>query len=84
MVTDFAIRNEEVEVGDGATVRDVIESLALKHPRFKDYLVDSRTGQFQYGILVALNQKDVRGLKGLDTEVHEADSITFYPPISGG
>ena len=84
LVTDFAIKNDEIDVGKEATIREVIEILNRKYQKFKEYLIDPKTGGLQYGILVALNQKDVRSLKGLDTSVHEGDSVSFYPPISGG
>jgi molybdopterin synthase sulfur carrier subunit len=84
LVTDFAIKNDEIEVEKDSTIREIIEILNSKYQKFKEYLIDPKTGDLQYGILVALNQKDVRSLKGLDTAVHEGDTISFYPPISGG
>jgi len=78
------VRNEELEV-ETATVGCVIKELAKKYGRrFKDLILNPATGQLQYGIIVALNNRDVRSLEGLDTKVNEGDVISLLPPIPGG
>jgi molybdopterin converting factor small subunit len=83
-VTDAAFRNEEIEVGEETTVQDLIRALGKNYDGFENDLIDPKTRELQYGIIVAINQVDVRVLQGLKTRVRDGDSIAFYPFISGG
>ncbi len=35
-------------------------------------------------VKVLVNGRDVRGLDGLDTELHDGDVVSFFPPVAGG
>ena len=83
-VTDLAFRNEDIEVDEETTVQDLIRALDKKYDGFEKNLIDPKTRELQYGVIVAINQVDVRGLQGLKTGVHDGDSVAFYPLISGG
>jgi len=83
-VTDLAFRNEEIEVDEETTVQDLIRALDKKYDGFEKNLIDLKTRKLLYGVIVTINQVDVRGLKGLKTGVHDGDSVAFYPLISGG
>ncbi|MEM1658699.1 MAG: MoaD/ThiS family protein [Candidatus Jordarchaeales archaeon] len=69
-----------VRVGEGASVRDVL-SAALNGEAFKR-VVDG--GRVAPGMLILLNERDVRVLKGLDTEVRDGDVITILGVVHGG
>ena len=83
-VTDLAFRNEEIEVGEETTVQDLIRVLDKKYGGFEKNLIDPKSRELQYGVIVAINQVDVRGLQGLKTGIHDGDFVAFYPFISGG
>jgi molybdopterin synthase catalytic subunit len=59
----------DVEVASGASVRDLIDVLAVRIPALK-----SAAG------MVALNQSYV----GPDVVLHDGDEAAFIPPVSGG
>ena len=83
-VIDLAFRNEEIEVGEETTVQDLIRALDKKYDGFEKNLIDPKTRELQYGVIVAINQVDVRGLQGLKTWVHDGDTVAFNPFVSGG
>jgi len=62
---------EELEVPDGTTVRELLEILTDKYPPLKNELED---------LNVSLNGKYV----GLDEVLHDGDVVAIFPPVSGG
>ena len=74
----------EAEVGaDGATVGDVLRSLANRHPDTADQLF-SPDGELNRYVNVYLNDEDVRVLDGLGTAVKDGDSVVILPAMAGG
>ena len=67
----------------GASVGDVLRSLADQHPATQSQLF-SGEGQLNRYVNVYLNDEDVRVLDGLDTNVSEADTIVILPAMAGG
>ncbi|MCU0313634.1 MAG: MoaD/ThiS family protein [Solirubrobacteraceae bacterium] len=72
----------EVSAG-GATVGEVLRSLAEAHPETRGQLFDD-AGELNRYVNVYLNDEDVRVLDGLDTAVGEADGIVILPAMAGG
>jgi len=74
----------EAEVGaEGATVGDVLRSLADRHPDTSEQLF-SPDGELNRYVNVYLNDEDVRVLDGLDTPVAESDTVVILPAMAGG
>jgi sulfur-carrier protein len=74
----------ESEVGaDGATVGQVLRSLADAHPDTRGQLF-ADDGQLNRYVNVYLNDEDVRVLDGLDTAVAESDTVVILPAMAGG
>jgi MoaE-MoaD fusion protein len=72
MLRDLVGRpSDESEFPPGATLRDVFEAYAARHPRVRE-LAPS--------IVVARNQEFAE----LSTPVEEGDEVAFLPPVSGG
>jgi molybdopterin converting factor small subunit len=67
----------------GATVGEVLRSLAEAHPETRGQLFDD-AGELNRYVNVYLNDEDVRVLDGLDTAVGEADGIVILPAMAGG
>jgi sulfur-carrier protein len=73
---------KEVEAS-GASVGDVLRSLAQQHPATESQLF-SEDGELNRYVNVYLNDEDVRVLDGLDTSVSESDTIVILPAMAGG
>jgi MoaD family protein len=74
----------EAEVSaEGATVGDVLRSLAQAHPGTAQQLF-SDGGELNRYVNVYLNDEDVRVLEGLETPVADADTVVILPAMAGG
>ena len=74
----------EAEVAaDGATVGEVLESLAGEHPETRDQLFGA-DGSLNRYVNVYLNDEDVRVLDGLETTVADGDTVVILPAMAGG
>ena len=74
----------EAEVSaEGATVGDVLRSLADRHPDTAAQLF-SPAGELNRYVNVYLNDEDVRFLGGLETSVADGDNVTVLPAVAGG
>jgi molybdopterin converting factor small subunit len=67
----------------GATVGEVLQSLAAAHPETRGQLFDD-AGELNRYVNVYLNDEDVRVLDGLDTAVGETDGLVILPAMAGG
>jgi molybdopterin synthase sulfur carrier subunit len=72
----------QVEV-DGATVGEVLHSLAGRHPDTADQLF-SGDGELNRYVNVYVNDEDVRVQDGLATKVGEGDTVVILPAMAGG
>ena len=73
--------NRQVET-DGATVRDLLESLCVTYPALRDRLFDgTELPQF---LNVFIDGTDVRLLGGLDTAVDNGATVILLPAVAGG
>lgn len=61
----------DCEVGDPATVKDVWQTLAVRHPAL---------APFASSVSCAVNAEYAK----LRTVVHDGDEVAFLPPVSGG
>jgi len=68
---------------DGATVRDVVGDLVSRYPTLSQQVLDAEGGLNRF-VNVFLNDTDVRHLEGLDTPVHDTDSLVLLPAMAGG
>ena len=68
---------------DGATVGEVLRSLASEHPDTEGQLF-SEDGDLNRYVNVYLNDEDVRVLDGLDTAVAATDTVVILPAMAGG
>ena len=73
---------KEVEAS-GASVGDILRSLAEQHPATESQLF-SEEGDLNRYVNVYLNDEDVRVLDGLETSVSDSDTIVILPAMAGG
>ncbi len=67
----------------GGDLRTLIENLDREFPGFKDRLLDEEQNVKRF-INIFLNDKDVRQLQGLSTQVGETDEVSIIPAMAGG
>jgi len=75
--------NQEVVEADGATIRELIESLERTYPGLKDRICDEQD-QIRRFVNVFLNDEDVRFLNESETQVKLGDEVIIVPAIAGG
>lgn len=67
----------------GSSVMDLIMALSEAHGEvFREQILEGEELRSLVKILV--NGQDVRGLRGLFTELREGDTVSFFPPAAGG
>ena len=78
-----AVGGEKELSADGASVRDVLQSVADRHPETEAQLF-SPDGELNRYVNVYLNDEDVRVLDGLDTSIGDGDTLVILPAMAGG
>jgi molybdopterin converting factor small subunit len=68
--------------GSGATLAELLGDLDARHGGLRERLVDD--GGLRRFVNVYLNDEDVRFLGGLQTPVHDGDTVTVLPAVAGG
>jgi molybdopterin synthase sulfur carrier subunit len=77
----FESKSVQIEVGTGATVKDLLNLLCNTHER-RETLFDK--GKLKPHILVMKNGRHIRHLKELATQLNDGDTVSVFPPIAGG
>ena len=73
----------QLELPLGATCGQALRRLAELEPEVGKLLF-APSGGIRDHLHVFLNGRNVATLRGLDTELSEGDTISFFPPIGGG
>ncbi len=74
---------QEMVSVDGKTIRELVDNLEQSYPGFQDRICDEKK-QIRRFVNIYVNEEDIRFLKGVDTEIKEADDISIIPAIAGG
>jgi molybdopterin synthase sulfur carrier subunit len=72
----------DVVEAQGATVRDVLDSLGAKYPGITGRLFEN--GQVRRFINLYVNDEDVRYLDNLQTALKDGDELSIIPAVAGG
>ena len=72
------------QVGEGATIGNLMRKLAEEHQAFGAVIFDTRTAQLSGQVVITLNDRFVETLAGLDTKIQDGDTIRLFPIIAGG
>ena len=67
----------------GATVGQVLNALAERHPDTREQLFGP-DGELNRYVNIYLNDEDVRVLEGLETPASDADTVVILPAMAGG
>ena len=76
-------KNQEVVEAEGATIRELIDSLERTYPGLKERICDDQD-QIRRFVNVFLNDEDVRFLEESETLVRSGDEVSIVPAIAGG
>ena len=68
---------------EGATVREVLDSLYKRYDGLGERLADE-SGSLRRFVNVYLSGEDIRFLDGLDTPVDDGAELTILPAVAGG
>jgi molybdopterin converting factor small subunit len=83
-LAELAGGSRVVEVhGSPATVRAVLDAVALTHPAVERRVRDE-TGQLRRFVNVYVGDDDVRYAEGQDTAVRDGDVVHVLPSVAGG
>ena len=74
----------EREIKTGASVGELIGSLALENPTFGEMIFDLKQRRLSGHVTVVLNGMLLESLDGLDTRVGDGDILRLFPVIAGG
>jgi len=74
---------QESVVVNGATVREALNELTVRHPSLKKHLF-SDNGDLRSFVNIYVNDEDIRYLKKEHTTLDEKDVVSIIPSIAGG
>jgi molybdopterin synthase sulfur carrier subunit len=80
---DILGKDLEVNLENGSTIKELLDSLCASHQRMKSALFDE-SGKVREYVILMKNRKDVESLEGLKTTLSEGDEVAILPPIAGG
>jgi molybdopterin synthase sulfur carrier subunit len=75
--------NRTVEA-EGATVREVLDSLIAEYPSLRERIYPDGSGELPQFLNVFIDGTDVRLAQGLDTPVGESATVILLPAVAGG
>ena len=70
-------------VPEGATVRDLLRILGSRSPVLLPGILDD-CGELKPYVNILKGGRNIRFIKGLNTELTEGDVIAIFPPLAGG
>jgi len=73
---------ERQVLADGATVRELLDDLAVRFPRLGARIFDN--GSIAPFVNVYVDSEDVRMRDGLDTPVDDGSTVILLPAMAGG
>jgi sulfur-carrier protein len=76
-------QNQEVVEAEGATIRELIQSLEQSYPGLKERICDDQDHIRRF-VNIFLNDEDVRFLNESETQVKSGDEVSIVPAIAGG
>ncbi len=76
-------KEQNVEVKEGSTIRDLLEGLISTRPSLKSAIFDD-SGKVREYVILMKNRKNIESLEGLETLLSEGDEVAILPPVAGG
>ncbi|MGB9676177.1 MAG: MoaD/ThiS family protein [Candidatus Bathyarchaeales archaeon] len=80
-----SVREEEVEISEGASVADLLMALSEKYGEaFKKAIYDRIGADVKPNYIVTVNGYLLNQLKGVETKLKNGDHVILLPIVSGG
>jgi sulfur-carrier protein len=76
-------KERELHLLEGATIRDLLEELAVAKQAFKDAAFDD-TGALRDYVLLMVNRKRIDPTQDLSRLLQDGDELAIFPPLAGG
>ncbi len=76
-------KERELHLLEGATIRDLLEELAVAKQAFKDAAFDD-TGALRDYVLLMVNRKRIDPARELSRPLQDGDELAIFPPLAGG
>jgi molybdopterin synthase sulfur carrier subunit len=76
-------KNQAEVDADGSTIRELVDSLEVQFPGFKERMCDEN-GDLRRFVNVYVGEEDIRFLEGLDTKIPEGEQVSIIPAVAGG
>ena len=76
-------QNLEVVDAEGATIREVLNSLEITYPGLKERIYDEQD-RIRRFVNIFVNDEDIRFLQESETPVKSGDEVSIVPAIAGG
>ncbi|MEZ0318690.1 MAG: MoaD family protein [Pyrobaculum sp.] len=80
-LSQYDVVTHVLELGDGATVRDVVDELDRLYPGLRSKLFRGDSLISMHDVWV--NGRSIDFLKGLATELRDGDVVQIIPPFGG-
>jgi len=74
---------QHISVVEGATVADLLDTVALAHPALERRIRDER-GVLRPHVNVFVGEDNIRALAGAATVLRSGQEVSILPAISGG
>jgi sulfur-carrier protein len=76
-------KEREMHLLESATVKDLLDELAVIRPAFKEAAFDE-TGALRDYVLLMVNRKRIDPALDLSRPLQEGDELAIFPPLAGG
>jgi len=77
-------KEELLEFSKPVNVQAVLEQLSKKYGKdFDDYMFDE-LGDVRGHLQILVNGKSISTMRGLKTQLNDADQVAILPPVGGG
>ena len=74
----------DLESQGGRSVRDLLIRLGTRYFRFNQLVFDIHTQKLTGQVIIFLNGRALDPHNGLETNLHDGDTLTFVPFVEGG
>ncbi len=76
-------KESSVSVREGESVGGLLDVLGSTNPAFL-FKIRHSDGNLKPAIMILLNGRNIRSLRGLDSLLTEGDVVAIFSPIAGG
>lgn len=78
-------REENVEVKEGSSIKDLLAVLTGKYGKsFKEAVYEAGSGDLKPNFIATVNGYLLNQLNGIETKLNDGDHVVLMPIVSGG